>query len=38
MPMLSPYGEDIWLLPNNAELRRQKHSMSICFVLMHAGE
>jgi hypothetical protein len=37
-PMLSPYGEDIWLLPNNAELRRQKHSMSICFVLMHAGE
>jgi len=37
-PKLSSYGEDIWLLPNNTALRRQKHPMSICFVLMHPGE
>jgi hypothetical protein len=33
-PKLSPYGEDIWLLPNYQSVREQKNPLSICFVRM----
>jgi hypothetical protein len=37
-PTLSPYGEDLWLLPRDIDMRLRKHPISICFVRMNTEE
>jgi hypothetical protein len=38
LPRLSPYGEDLWLLPKNIDVRIQKHPLTVCFVTLHDEE